>query len=227
MIHLAPSILSADFAKLGEILTALNDLPISYIHIDVMDGHFVPNLTIGPPVIKCLRAYSNKFFDVHLMITNPENYIQQYADAGANIITIHYEATSNVIYTLQLIKKLGVLCGLAINPHTPVEAIFDLLPYLDIVLVMSVNPGFGGQSFLPTTINKITKLKNEIIKQKTPTKIEVDGGINEHNIINVIKAQTDIIVVGYAIFGKNNYLDSIRNLLSIIHREERAGSIIV
>ena len=203
-IKISPSILSADFTKLGNEIKRLEDGGADLIHIDVMDGHFVPNLTIGPPVIKALRNYSTLPFDVHLMITPVHKYIEDYARAGADIITIHPETTDNLESSINLIKKLNKKIGLSLNPDTPIDTIKKFLSSIDLVLIMSVYPGFGGQKFIPEVINKIKELKNIKKKQNIEFDIEVDGGINFDNSKLVIAAGANILVSGTTIFKNNN-----------------------
>ena len=203
-IKISPSILSADFTKLGNEIKRLEDGGADLIHVDVMDGHFVPNLTIGPPVIKALRSYSTLPFDVHLMITPVHKYIEDYAKAGADIITIHPETTDNLESSINLIKKLNKKIGLSLNPDTPIDTIKKFLSSIDLVLIMSVYPGFGGQKFIPEVINKIKELKNIKKKQNIEFDIEVDGGINFDNSKLVIAAGANILVSGTTIFKNNN-----------------------
>ena len=203
-IKISPSILSADFTKLGNEIKRLEDGGADLIHIDVMDGHFVPNLTIGPPVIKALRNYSTLPFDVHLMIAPVHKYIEDYARAGADIITIHPETTDNLESSINLIKKLNKKIGLSLNPDTPIDTIKKNLSSIDLVLIMSVYPGFGGQKFNPEVVNKIKQLKNIKKKQNIEFDIEVDGGINFDNSKLVIAAGANILVSGTTIFKENN-----------------------
>ncbi|MGB9840193.1 ribulose-phosphate 3-epimerase, partial [Thermovenabulum sp.] len=196
MAKIAPSILSADFSNLEQEIKKVEDFGADFIHIDVMDGNFVPNITLGPCVIESIRKVTNLPFDVHLMIEYPERYLKDFAEAGADIISFHQEATRHVHRTIQDIKKFGKKAGIAINPATPVSLIEDILEEVDLILVMSVNPGFGGQSFIKSTLKKISTLKQIILKNDYKTLIEVDGGINEDNAEEIVKAGADILVAG-------------------------------
>ena len=216
-IKISPSILSADFSQLGNEIKKLENAGADMIHVDVMDGHFVPNLTIGPPIIKALRNYSTLPFDVHLMISPVHKYIKDYADAGADIITIHPEATDNLEESINLIKKLNKKIGLSLNPDTPINIIKKFLPSIDLVLIMSVYPGFGGQKFIPKVVDKIKELKNIKEKQNIQFDIEVDGGIDFENSKLVVEAGANILVSGTTIFKNNdgNIKKNIETLKSI------------
>ena len=203
-IQISPSILSADFSQLGNEIKRLEDAGADMIHVDVMDGHFVPNLTIGPPVIKALRKYTGLTFDVHLMISPVHKYIKDFADAGADIITIHPEATENLSQSLKYIKTLKKKVGVSLNPNTKIDSIENELPNIDLILVMSVYPGFGGQKFIPDVIEKIEQLKKIRDEKKYEYDIEVDGGINFSNSKDVINAGANILVSGTTIFKENN-----------------------
>jgi len=203
-IQISPSILSADFSQLGQEIKRLEEGGADMIHVDVMDGHFVPNLTIGPPVIKALREYTKLPFDVHLMISPVHKYIQDYADAGADIITIHPEATDNLKESINHIKKLGKKIGVSLNPETKINLITDMLSEIDLVLIMSVNPGFGGQKFMPQVLDKIKDLKKIRDQQNLIFDIEIDGGINFDNNKLAIKAGANILVSGTTVFKDNN-----------------------
>ena len=203
-IQISPSILSADFSQLGNEIKRLEDGGADMIHVDVMDGHFVPNLTIGPPVIKTLRKYSELTFDVHLMISPVHKYIKDFADAGADIITIHPEATDNLAESIKHIKSLKKKVGVSLNPNTEVKIIENELKNVDLILVMSVYPGFGGQKFIPEVIPKIKKLNHIKNEKNLSFDIEVDGGINFNNSKSVIKAGATILVSGTTIFKENN-----------------------
>jgi len=203
-IQISPSILSADFNQLGNEIKRLEEAGADMIHVDVMDGHFVPNLTMGPPVIKALRKYTKLPFDVHLMISPVHKYIKDYADAGADIITIHPETTDNLEDSIQHIKKLNKKIGISLNPETQIEVVKNFLEKIDLVLIMSVHPGFGGQKFIPKVLDKIKELKKIKDQQNLNFDIEVDGGINFDNNKLVIKAGANILVSGTTIFKNNN-----------------------
>ena len=212
MIKLAPSILSADFARLLEDIKKVEKAGCEYLHIDVMDGHFVPNITLGPGIVKSLRKDVNMVFDAHLMIENPDNYIKEFADAGCDIIVVHQEACTHLHRTIQNIKSHGIKAGVALNPATPIETIKYVLQDVDMVLLMSVNPGFGGQSYIPVVTEKIKELKALIDKMNLDIDIEVDGGVKPSNIAEVVNAGANVIVAGSAIFNAGNIYEAVKSL---------------
>ena len=199
-VRLAPSILSADFSRLGEQVAEATKAGADYIHIDVMDGHFVPQITIGALVVAAIRRWTNLPLDVHLMIETPERQVNQFADAGADIITVHIETCSHIHRVVQTIKGLGVKVGVAFNPGTPIDTLKEVLSFLDLVLVMTVNPGFGGQTFIEDTLDKITGLRAELDKKGLAVELEVDGGINAETAPRVVRAGARVLVAGTAVF---------------------------
>lgn len=212
MIKLAPSILSADFARLLEDVKKVEKAGCEYLHIDVMDGHFVPNITLGPGIVKSLRKDVNMVFDAHLMIENPDNYIKEFVDAGCDIIVVHQEACTHLHRTIQNIKSHGIKAGVALNPATPIETIKYVLQDVDMVLLMSVNPGFGGQSYIPVVTEKIKELKALIDEMNLDIDIEVDGGVKPSNIAEVVNAGANVIVAGSAIFNAGNIDKAVKSL---------------
>ncbi len=212
MMKIAPSILSADFARLGEEIQAIEKGGADYVHIDVMDGHFVPNITIGPLVVDAIRPVTTLPLDVHLMIENPGQYIPEFAKAGADIIVVHAEADRHLHRTVQLIKSLGKKAGVSLNPATSLSALDMILPDLDLVLLMTVNPGFGGQSFIPSCLPKIKQLRERIVSLRLDIELEVDGGVKVDNIAEVAAAGADVFVAGSAVFNSPDYAETISQL---------------
>jgi len=212
MIKIAPSILSADFARLGEEIRAIDAAGADYVHVDVMDGHFVPNITIGPPVVEAIRKVTDLPLDVHLMIENPDAYIPAFASAGSDIITVHAEAATHLHRTVQLIKSYGKRAGVSINPATPISSLDVILDDLDLVLVMTVNPGFGGQSFISSCLPKIEALRQELTRRGLSTELQVDGGVKTDNIGLIAGAGADVFVAGSAVFGTPDYAATISAL---------------
>ena len=216
MKHLiAPSILSADFANLQSDIEMINQSEADWFHVDVMDGVFVPNISFGFPVITAIKHHAKKPLDVHLMIVDPDRYLQQFKDAGAAILTVHYEACTRLHRTIAAIHELGMKAGVAINPHTPVSVLEDILPQIDLVCIMSVNPGFGGQKFIENTYQKITKLRTLAKQLNTEVLIEIDGGVGHQNALALIKAGADVLVAGNAVFGAQNPMEMITELKKI------------
>ena len=217
-ILISPSVLAADFSKLGDEVQSVSEMGADFIHLDIMDGHFVPNLSFGADIVRVIRPYSNLPFDVHLMITNPEIYISSYVDAGANLITVHPESTSHIHSVLQQIKKSGIKAGVALNPGTPIEVLENIIDITDLVLVMTVNPGFGGQSFLLSQLAKISKIRSIIDKENYSIDLSVDGGINAKTAALAIDAGANVLVAGTSIFKSKDktYLESINRLRNIV-----------
>jgi ribulose-phosphate 3-epimerase len=217
-VKLAPSILSADFARLGEQVAEVTKAGADYIHIDVMDGHFVPNITIGAPVIASLRPWTHLPLDVHLMIEQPERYISDFANSGADIISVHIEACPHIHRTLQLIKEFKIKTGIALNPATPLSSIEELIPHVDLITIMSVNPGFGGQAFIPETLEKVSRLRRMLDERGLSAELEVDGGITVENTPKVVKAGASVLAIGSSVFnakeGIIQALQKIRSALS-------------
>jgi ribulose-phosphate 3-epimerase len=200
-VSIAPSILSADFAALGRDIEAVERGGADLIHVDVMDGHFVPNITIGPPVVRAIKRIATRPLDVHLMIEQPDRFIDEFIDAGANMVSVHVEAVPHLHRTVQLIKRLGARAGVVLNPATPAVALEEIAPEVDFVLVMSVNPGFGGQAFIPTSVAKLRRVREVLSRAHSSAPIEIDGGIDVGNAAEVVAAGADILVAGNAIFG--------------------------
>ena len=212
---IAPSVLSADFLNLGRDIEMLNQSKAEWIHLDIMDGLFVPNISFGLPVVQAIRKATTKTLDVHLMIEQPERYITAFADAGADVLTLHYEASRHLHRAMQQIRDAGLKAGVVLNPHTPVELLQDLLPYLDLVLLMSVNPGFGGQKFIPQILDKTVRLKKMIEKRGLEVLIEVDGGVNAETAAQLFDAGADALVAGSYVFGSEDPQKTIERLLEV------------
>lgn len=216
MKHLiAPSVLSANFANLREDIEMINDSEADWIHVDIMDGVFVPNISFGFPVLESIAKYAKKPLDVHLMIVNPEKYIKQFYEAGASVITVHYEACTHLHSAIHVIKSLGCKAGVSLNPHTPVNVLEDVLADIDLVLVMSVNPGFGGQKFIENTYSKIRKIKALAAGKHDSLLIEVDGGISSKNSLALLKAGANVLVAGNSVFSHENPTEAIAELKRI------------
>jgi len=216
MTKIAPSILSANFLKLEEEIRATEVSGADMLHIDIMDGHFVPNITIGPFIVESIRKITSLPLDVHLMIENPDSYLRDFVQAGADFLTVHYEASVHLHRTIQLIKEHDIKAGVSLNPSTPVWSLEDILPDIDMVLLMSVNPGFGGQKFIPQVTDKIKTLKNILREKGLSTLIEVDGGVKLENALDVIDAGADILVMGSAFFYSQDYGEFIRQFRKIV-----------
>ncbi|HQQ86942.1 MAG TPA: ribulose-phosphate 3-epimerase [Smithellaceae bacterium] len=206
---IAPSILSADAARLGEEIAAVEEAGADWVHVDVMDGRFVPNITMGPAIVGSLRKTTKLPFDVHLMIKNPDAFVQSFADAGADYITVHVEAVSHLHRSIELIKKTGKKAGVSLNPATPLNLVEEILPEIDLLLIMSVNPGFGGQQFIKSSLLKIKRAHEMIERLTGKTLLEVDGGVNLQNIASIAQAGADVLVAGAAIFGTRDYKKTI------------------
>lgn len=211
-IDIAPSILSADFSRLNEEIAAVERGGAGILHVDVMDGHFVPNITVGLPVVKSIAKASTLPIDAHLMISEPGRYAEQFVEAGAKMVSIHIEADAHIHRTLMSIREAGALAGVVINPATPIESLSEALAFADYVLVMSVNPGFGGQRFISTSTDKVRRLRRMIEERNLPTRIEIDGGIDAENIAAVVAAGAEIIVAGSAVFGRGNPEAAVKQL---------------
>lgn len=213
MFEIAPSILSADFTRLAEEINAVKAGGAKVLHVDVMDGHFVPNITIGLPVVKSIRKATDMVIDTHLMISNPGRYAVDFVKAGADMVSVHVEADAHLQRTLTAIREAGGRPGVAINPATPIESLTEALPYADFILLMSVNPGFGGQKFIPTMLDKLRRLKQMINDRELPVQIEIDGGVDRTNIRSIVGAGAELIVAGSAVFGSGDPAASVRGLI--------------
>jgi len=213
MFELAPSILSADFTRLAEEISAVKEGGARVLHVDVMDGHFVPNITIGLPVVKSIRKATDLIIDAHLMIEEPGRYAIEFARAGADMVSVHVEADAHLHRTVSTLKDAGAKAGVAINPGTALDTLHEILPYVDFVLLMSVNPGFGGQSFVPTMLEKLRRLKSIIDGRSLPVQIEIDGGVDATNIKEIVAAGADIVVAGSAVYGGGNPASAVRQLI--------------
>lgn len=219
MDHLvAPSLLACDFSRMDDEIEMVNQSQADWLHLDVMDGNFVPNITFGMPIIKAIKKLSDKPLDTHLMIENPGRYVREFAEAGADILTVHVESCTHLHRVVQQIKETGMKAGVAVNPHTPVSALFDVLEDIDLALVMSVNPGFGGQKFIYRSLHKIRSLKQEINGRNLTCKIEVDGGVGLHNAEKILEAGADVLVAGSAIFKSENPTITIEEFKAIEKR---------
>ena len=224
MVEIAPSILSADFRRLGEQIATVEHAGASYIHVDVMDGHFVPNLTVGPFVVEWVRKATKLPIDAHLMIEAPENFIGAFARAGANMISVHPEATYHLDRTINQIRQAGCQAGVVLNPATPLAMIEEIIAEVDYVLLMSVNPGFSGQKFIPSSLDKLRRLRDLIRMKFSPARIEIDGGVGPDNAAEIVAAGAEILVAGSAVFGAENPAEALKELLLVVKSAESAKS---
>ena len=214
-IKIAPSMLAADFANLERDIQMVNQSEADWFHLDIMDGVFVPNISFGMPVLKAMAQHTKKTLDVHLMIVDPDRYVQAFADLGADVLTVHAEACTHLHRTIQAIKDAGMQAGVALNPHTPVSVLEDVIADIDVVCVMSVNPGFGGQKFIQNTYAKVRKLRTMIAAHKSATLIEIDGGVNATNCTDLVEAGADVLVAGSFVFSSENPTETIKNLRQV------------
>jgi ribulose-phosphate 3-epimerase len=221
MVEIAPSILSADFRRLGEQIATVEHAGASYIHVDVMDGHFAPNLTVGPFIVEWVRKATKLPIDAHLMIENPDNFVGAFANAGANMISVHPEATYHLDRTINHIRRVGCQAGVVLNPATPLAMIEEVIAEVDYVLLMSVNPGFSGQNFIPSSLDKLRRLRDLIRMKSSPARIEIDGGVGPDNAAEVVAAGADILVAGSAIFGAENPGEALKELLRVAESSGR------
>jgi len=212
---IAPSMLSADFSKLGEEIKMINNSKAEWIHLDIMDGVFVPNISYGFPVVKSIKSLTNKVLDAHLMIVNPDNYIERFAEYGAGVITVHYEACTHVHRTLNRIKEIGAKAGLALNPHTPVSCLEEIIVECDMVLIMSVNPGYGGQKFIPFALQKVKRVREMANKYNSSLIIQVDGGVDFNNAADLFNAGANVLVAGNTVFSHKSPQTAIEMLLNV------------
>lgn len=221
MVEIAPSILSADFRRLGEQIATVEHAGASYIHVDVIDGHFAPNLTVGPFIVEWVRKATKLPIDAHLMIENPDNFVGAFANAGANMISVHPEATYHLDRTINHIRRAGCQAGVVLNPATPLAMIEEIITDVDFVLLMSVNPGFSGQKFIPSSLDKLRRLRDLILMKSSPARIEIDGGVGPGNAAEVVAAGAEILVAGSAIFGAENPGEALKELLRVAEASGR------